>query len=121
MSLKQASACKLTELSTSYDDQFTSSSKPELYACDIKRLQQPFPNFPPEFTADLYTVSKHDFTATLECLLEGNLSSVLSLINTGVLGDPPDLLSISFTRLDSDKDELVASVFQFYKKHDCVI
>ena len=91
-------------------------SNPQL--CDIEQLQQPFPNFPPHFIADLYTISKCNFTATLECLLEGNLSSVLSLINGGVLGNSPDLLSLSITSLDSDsKEELIATAFQFYKRH----
>ena len=85
---------------------------------DIKQLQQPFPNFLLHFIADLYMISKCKFTATLECLLEGNLSSVLSLINAGVLGNSPNLLSLSITSLNSySKEELIATAFQFYKRH----
>ena len=81
---------------------------------DIKQLQQPFPL---HFIADIYTISKCYFTATLECLLEGNLSSVLSLINAGVLGNSPNLLSLSIASLNSySKEELIATAFQFYKK-----
>ena len=58
-------------------------------------------------------MSKYDFTATLDCLLDGNLSAVLTLINDKVLEGSPDL-SISINNLDN-KGELIASAFQFYK------
>ena len=110
-----------TEISLLCEDDLSTPSvkHPNPLLCDIEQLQQPFPNFPPQFIADLYTISKC-FTATLECLLEGNLSSVLSLINAGVLGNSPEILSLSLTSLQDDpdnKEELIAAAFQFYKRH----
>ena len=107
----------LTEASSKTSEvvSYPATSTPDLYASDIKQLQQPFPNYPQKFIEDLYTVSKYDFTATLECLLDGNLSAVLTLMNDKVLGGSPDL-SISVASLE-DKDELIASAFQFYKKY----
>ena len=86
----------------------------------LSNYNSAFPNFPPQFIVDLYTISKCNFTATLECLSEGNLSSVLSFINAGVLGNSPDILSLSLKSLqvDSDnKEKLIATAFQFYKRH----
>ena len=86
------SVCDLTdsdlaEASTSKRNEavYSATSTPELCVSDIKQLQQLFPNFPPNFIANLYTLSKYDFTATLDCLLDGNLSAVLALIFDKVL------------------------------------
>ena len=79
--MTESHTSNLTELSTSYEtDQPTFSLRGSSHQiCDIEQLQRPFPNFPPQFISDLYMISRCNFTATLECLLEGNLSCVLIL------------------------------------------
>ena len=55
---------------------------------DIQQLQEAFPNFPIEFILMFYSISD-DFVATLECLLKGDLHSVLSFMKDHVLKNNP--------------------------------
>lgn len=91
------------------------SQGPSRFSSDIQQLQEPFPNFPAQFISTLYSISNCDFVATLDCLLKGDLPSILNLVRLNVMKNETDgSPNIHVPETDEGHDWAIAA-FSFYK------
>ena len=81
---------------------------------DIQQLQEAFPNFPIEFILMLYSISD-DFVATLECLLKGDLHSVLSFMKGNILKNNPTAYNSPIIHAPAEEKDWAATAFMYYK------
>ena len=114
-------ACDHTLASSSRSNQSSlpGSSK---FSNDVQQLIDPFPNFPEQFISTLYSITNCDFIETFECLLRGDLASVLTLVKDNMMRidlvnyDSPSIHVPAATQSTEEFDWPIAA-FAFYKSH----
>ena len=114
-------ACDHTLASSSRSDlsSLPGSSK---FSNDVQQLTDPFPNFPELFISTLYSITNCDFIATFECLLRGDLASVLALVKDNMMRidlvnyDSPSIYVPAAAQSTEEFDWPIAA-FAFYKSH----
>ena len=93
---------------------------PSKLPTDIQQLTEPFPNFPEQFITTLYAIADCDFVATLDCLLKGDLPSVLSLVKDNVMRIDPinyNSTNIYVPAESTEEFDWAIAAFSFYKSH----
>ena len=94
----------------------TAPGSSKRYPSDVQQLQEPFPYFPAQFVTMLYNISNNcDFVATFDCLLQGDLQSVLSLIKRNVLKYDPTNSNIPNIHVPAEECDWAIAAFSYYK------
>ena len=79
---------------------------------EVQQLQEAFSNLPPEFISTVYSIAKCDFVATVDCLIKGDLLSLLSLVKLSLIDSEAD--DAPSIHIPEEQDWAIAA-FSFYK------
>ena len=94
---------------------FSDTPGPSRSLSDVQQLQEAFSNFPPQFISVLYSITNCDFVETFDCLLKGDLLSILNLVKTNLMkSDADDTPNIRVPGSCDEHDWPIAA-FSFYK------